>query len=180
MSASLDPINVAPIPPDPTVTEIDSTGQPVNVVIPQPITKYARFDLMTILNKIFLLLTDIIGDLQSVAASQADRLQFLTSWQEAYTDKLNQIPTFVGGPGAGDTGSPIESSSTSDSNAREDLNQLNTAFTNQLQGDRSIVEDDAKSLQASVNQSNDEVNQQSDLATSIIQQFSTILGAIFR
>ena len=45
---------------------------------------------------------------------------------------------------------------------------------------RSLVEDDAKSVQSQVNQTNDTVTQQSNMATAIIQEFSTILGSLFR
>lgn len=151
------------------------------VTVEQPVTQYARFDLMTVLNNVFNLLTTVLSSMQAVAAQQADRLNFLTAWQRAYTQKLQQVPTFVGGatdaPASQSTG-PLEGSDSS--TARQDLNQLNQAFTNDMQGNNSLIQDDAKSLQASVQQSDDAVNQLANLATSIVQQFSTILGSIFR
>lgn len=164
-----------PLPPNPSQYVID--GVSVNVDL--PITQYARFDLMFILNKIFNLLVTTISSMEAVTSAQAARLNFLTSWQQAYTDKLQQVPTFVGG-GSYDTGDPIGGVDTEASNARSDLNQLNSAFTNQMNGQNTIVQDDAKSLQASVNQSNDAVNQMSNLATSIIQEFNTLLSQIFK
>lgn len=167
------PLQVPPIPPDPTIV---ING--VSVVVPQPITKYARFDLMNVLNRVFELLVNVLSAMQYVAAQQANRLNFLTAWQRAYTDELQQIPTFTG-VGQNNSANPIGGTETEASNSRQDLNTLNSAFTNNLQGNNSLIQDDAKSMQATVNQSNDAVNQLSDLATSIIQQFNTILGSIF-
>lgn len=63
--------------------------------------------------------------------------------------------------------------------ARSDMNTLNTNLTQRMQGSRQVVSDDAKALQTSVNQTNDAVQQQTDMATSILQQLSTILTSIF-
>lgn len=129
-----------------------------------------------ILDRIFRLLVSMIESLQGVAAAQADRLSFLTQWQKAYTDKMNQVPTFIQSNGMpGIDGGGDESRS-----ARDDLNRLNSTFTENMRANRSVISDDAKALQSNVNQSNDAVTQQSDLTTALIQQFSTILGAIYR
>src|SRR5262249_42073516 len=42
-----------------------------------------------ILNTIFLLLVQMIGAIQNVAAAQASRLNFLSQWQSAYTNEQN-------------------------------------------------------------------------------------------
>lgn len=129
-----------------------------------------------ILDRIFRLLVQMIESLQGVAAAQADRLSFLTQWQKAYTDKMNQVPTFVQNNGM----PAIDGSDDKSRGARDDLNRLNSTFTENLRANRSVISDDAKALQSNVNQSNDAVTQQSDLTTSLIQEFSTILGAIYR
>jgi dsDNA-specific endonuclease/ATPase MutS2 len=128
-----------------------------------------------ILNDIFKLLIRVVTTLQSLATTQAERLTFLTQWQKAYTDLQNQIHTFVQGNGDG-----IQGDNEDASNARSDLNRLNSTFTQQLQNQQSVVSDDAKALQSNVNQSNDAVNNLSNFTTSIIQELSTILGSIFR
>lgn len=128
-----------------------------------------------ILNDIFKLLIKVITTLQNVAAAQAERLNFLTQWQKAYTDLQNQIHTFIKNNGDGISGGGDDNS-----NARDDLNRLNSTYTQQLQNQQSIISDDAKALQSNVNQSNDAVNNQSNFATSIIQELTTILGSIFR
>jgi hypothetical protein len=213
-----------------------------------------------ILNRVFDLLVLMIDVLQRTAAAQANRLNFLTQWQKAYTDELNQIHAFVAGNGdqmgssanwdpatanklpdrsgvrnfvgtitiEDETGDrtrpnaqtvlysgghirdsaatevseaeyPIDglaygwvnteaspskgaiSSNTTDANAaRQDLTTQNATYTQQIQGNLNVISNDAKSLQASVNQSNDAVQAQADMATSILQQLSTILTAIFQ
>ena len=153
-----------PFPPVTADTAVDSTSlAPGN---------YVR---TLILNDIFKLLVKLITTLQSLAAAQADRLNFLTQWQKAYTDLQNQIHTFVKGNGDG-----IDGDGDDDSDARNDLNRVNSTYTQQLQNQQSVVSDDAKALQSNVNQTNDAVNNQSNFATSIIQEMSTILGSIFR
>ncbi|MBS4168093.1 hypothetical protein [Parachlamydia sp. AcF125] len=129
-----------------------------------------------ILNRILAILMDLIDTLQNVASAQAGRLSILTQWQKAYTDEMNQVPTFVQGGGV----PAVDQSTTSGRNSRDDLNNLNSNFTETMRSNRSILSDDSKALQTNVNQSNDAVTQQSDLITTILQQFSTILSSIYR
>jgi len=144
------------------------------------------------LNRIFSLLVLLIDTLQRTAASQAQRLNFLSAWQKAYTDELNDIHPFLGGTSDGSqltqVGVPQPQhldlslgfgSSQSATLARQDMDNLNTNITQQIQGNSQVVADDAKALQTSVNQSNDAVQAQSDMATSILQTLSTILTAIY-
>lgn len=169
-----------------------------------------------VLDRIFSLLVALIDSLQKCAAVQANRLNFLSQWQKAYTDQMNQIHAFVAfnGDGIGiidaDTAENFDGQvldghitifgpATLDNllginndrrwvdgqkpeeavKARSDMNTLNTNFTQQMQGNRQVISDDAKALQTSVNQTNDAVQQQTDMATSILQQLSTILTSIF-
>ena len=171
-----------------------------------------------VLDRIFSLLVALIDSLQKCAAVQANRLNFLSQWQKAYTDQMNQIHAFVAfnGDGIGIIdgdqaedwdgtvldgsqtdlfGNPITPDTFLAINndrrwvdgqkpeeavkARSDMNTLNTNFTQQMQGNRQVISDDAKALQTSVNQTNDAVQQQTDMATSILQQLSTILTSIF-
>lgn len=148
-----------------------------------------------ILNKIFDLLVIMIEMLQKTAAAQANRLNFLTAWQQAYTAEENEIHAFVGdngdeqglynytnlpgGPGTLDfTVSSTNSSAAS--TVRQDLNTTNTNYTQQMQGNNGVISNDSKALQSIVNQTNDEVQSQTDMATAILQQLSTILTSIYQ
>lgn len=167
-----------------------------------------------ILSKIFDLLVLMIDVLQRTAASQANRLNFLTQWQKAYTDELNQIHSFTGGNGdqearqttsggllniSGNTNfQPHDGFGNGTNNvggssraidrfgsdlagkARGELNSTNSIYTQEIQGNLNVISNDAKALQANVNQSNDAVQSQSDMATSILQQMSTILTSIYQ
>jgi cob(I)alamin adenosyltransferase len=118
----------------------------------------------------------MIEALQKTAAVQAERLNVLSQWQKAYTDELNQIHSFVAKNGDAIDNPDADSAA---AKARQDLNTANTTYTQQGQGNRQVVSDDAKALQSNVNQTNDAVNSQSDMATSILQQLSTILTSIY-
>lgn len=133
-----------------------------------------------ILNQVFALLVQMIQTLQNVAAAQADQLSFLTSWQKAYVDEMNQIHVFTYKDGSYIGVDPDSMSSADDVNIRGDLNNINQNYIQQLTADRNLISDDAKAVQSYINQSNDAVTQQADLATAIIQQESTIMGSIFR
>lgn len=156
-----------------------------------------------ILDKLFTLLTLMINSLQQSAAAQAQRLNFLTAWQKAYATKLNTIHVFTANDGdntlnpdkspntqVASGGSyislpPPTSGSTSDpanvaSTARSDLNTLNQQYTTAMNSQNNVVSNDAKALQSAVNQTNDSVQSQSDMATSILQQLQTILTSIYQ
>lgn len=129
-----------------------------------------------ILNRIFDLLVKMIGVLQNAAVAQANRVNFLSEWQKAYTDAMDQVHSFAASNGdaydnAGDD---------SDASLMSDLNQTNSIYTTSEQNRRSVVSDDAKSLQTTVNQTSDAVNSQTSLATSFLQELSTLLSTVFR
>jgi len=54
------------------------------------------------------------------------------------------------------------------------------SYTNPTQSSSKIVGDAAKELQSNISNTQDAVNQQSNLATSILQQFQTIVTAIYQ
>lgn len=145
------------------------------LVDPTDKTQLAKSDFggVQILNNIFNLVLQMTTSLQSAAAAQAKRLNFYTQWQKAYTDLMAQVPTFIA------SGAHFSGTATADVNTRDDVNRLNSGFTQTLQNRQSVVSDDAKALQSNVNQSNDAVNQQSNLGTAILQELSTLLGSMF-
>ena len=63
---------------------------------------------------------------------------------------------------------------------RQDINQVRQQWIEQLRSHRNIVKDEAKQAQSAMSNTRESINQQSNLMTSIIQQLSTILQAIFR
>lgn len=135
-----------------------------------------------VLTRIFKLLANLIGTLQQVAAAQAQQIQFLTAWQRAFTDVITQVKTFARADGTvfGVTDNSDATNDQTLAGIRADVNQDALNRREQLSAWRGIVSDTAKREQTRLNQSNDAVSQQANMATSIIQQLSTILGAIFR
>lgn len=127
------------------------------------------------IDRLFRALVAMIESLQNAAAAQADRLQLLANWQNAYTNLIAQVPVFFkDGPAFGGTDDPDDPLQTNGS-TRDDMNRLNSSFTEQLQNRRSAVADDAKSLQSSLNQTIDSVQNQGNSASGLLQQLS---GAI--
>jgi hypothetical protein len=138
-----------------------------------------------VLNEVLLLVIAMIGSIENVAAAQANRLNFLNQWQEAYTNLQNQIHYFsstgngTGGPNSPTDQGPLDPGATPSKNAENALNSQNQIYVQSIQGDSGVVSNDAKSLQSYVNQSNDEANQQSTLASTILQEMSTIIQSIY-
>ncbi|MDP1835029.1 MAG: hypothetical protein Q8K75_03780 [Chlamydiales bacterium] len=130
---------------------------------------------LTIIWKLFKLVVDMIGTLQKVASVVAQRLNFLTSYQKAYTDLMADVPVFTKGDD-----SPFGGTDDDAASARQELNPKNQTLTENLRSFRTILSDEAKALQSNVNQLNESVNQQSSLAESILQEMSTILQGIYR
>lgn len=129
------------------------------------------FTKVVIIEKIYALIVEMVGTLQQLAASQSDRLRVLTQWQQAYTKLQTQLPTFIK-----NDGSALGLSQTS----RDEANKYSQATLESITSRRSVIQDDAKALQSTLNQSNDSANQQANMGTAIIQELSTILGAIYR
>lgn len=132
-------------------------------------------DKIDVLWKVFSLAVQMIGTLQNVAAAQAGRLNFLTKYQKAYTELMANIPVFTRGDS-----SPFSGTSDTVMQTRQELNPKNQIYTQNLQSFRDQLSDQAKAVQANINQLNDSVNQQSSLADTILQQMATILQSIFR
>lgn len=129
-----------------------------------------------VINRILVLLIKIIKSLQEVGIEQAGHLRFTTSYQRAYTTLQTQVPIFLRsstGP-LGGTGDQ----------AIKDRGEINTVFNaniiDNLRNLRGLQEDSAKKQQSDLNQTNDAVNQQTDMATTFIQQMSSLLSSILR
>lgn len=154
-------------------------------------------DSTVILDTVLLSLINMIGTIQSVAAAQANTLNFLSQWQQSYTSKLNQLHTFAQGDGTvlgtftsalvqilpgGATGVADSNNSWNQDGAqavRNSLNSVNQSYLSKLTADQNTIADNAKSLQSNVNQSSDEASQEASIADSILQEMSTIVSSIF-
>lgn len=135
----------------------------------------SEFSRTNVIDRVFLLLVRMIEVLQKATAATSDRLKFLTDWQKAYTDQLDSVHSFTM-----KNGDLVDQDKQSHRDIRDELNRANSTYTEQLRSRRQVVSDDAKTLQTTVNQMSDAVNQQTSMATSLLQQLSTILGAIFK
>lgn len=136
---------------------------------------------LVVINKIILLLIQMINTIQGVAAAQSNELNFLSTWQASYTTMSNAVHYFLeSSSSSGIIGKADSGSSTAYSTARQNLNDYNSAITQQLQGNRSVISDRAKTVQSNVNQSTDQANQQSSLLDSLFQELNTLVGNIFK
>lgn len=136
-------------------------------------------DSTIVLDEVLQLIIDMIGTIQTVAAAQSNQLNFLSQWQESYTNKLNQMHTFAQGDGTVLDGSNSWNDKASQQ-VRNDLNNVNQNYISKLQANQQTISDTSKSMQTTVNQSNDAANQQASMADSILQEMSTIISAIFK
>lgn len=152
-------------------------SKPLGPYLQDPTSLHPGKYLLTLtLNRVLALLTKTISSMQSVAVQQANRLTFLTEWQKAYTSRMNSVHTFVQLNGDAFVSGTDQSQSTD----RQQLNQTNSTY---IEGDRSnnsIIADTAKALQTNINQTQDAVNQQSNMCTSLIQQLNSITSTIFK
>jgi hypothetical protein len=142
-------------------------------------------DKSAIINRVINLLIAMITVLQKVGIAQANQLTFLTSFQNVYVQLQSQVPVFSQGNlysaqfGGGTT--PLGKAGTTPGNERNQLNTVyNASLSQNLSAFRGVQQDAAKQVQSYVNQTNDAVTQQTDMATALIQQLSGIAGSIFR
>jgi hypothetical protein len=133
-------------------------------------------DRLDVIDRILRLLVSMIDVLQRISAAQAQRLTFLTNWQQAYTTMLVDIPVFS--KGSEPTGIGVDSDAAQ--TVRQDTATVTQTHQENIKALRTSVQDEAKQMQTTINQSQDAANQQTNMATSILQQLSTILSQIFR
>ncbi len=126
---------------------------------------------------LFRLLVEVINTLQKVAAAQGERLAFYAGFQKAYTDLIAQIPIIT----HQDIDFAIKSGDDKVLTAAGSFVQAqNQSFAETLRSFRSVLGDEAKQHQTTVNQSNEIVTQQANLGTSLLQELSTILTTMFK
>jgi hypothetical protein len=125
-----------------------------------------------ILNRLVRLIIEYLETLQHVAVVQSERLTLFAQWQKAYTDVMSQIIVF--------TKDDKRGMDPEDSETRNQWNQRNMSYTETLRNYRSVVGDDAKAFQPNVNLSNDGVNKNANLATTILQEMMAVINSIFK
>lgn len=129
-----------------------------------------------VIDRVLRLLITITSTLQRISASQAQHLSFLTSWTDAYTNLVTDVPQFTQGQA-----NPIgDGSKASKAFRNNDVNPHMQSILDKIKARRENVQDSAKQMQTTINSTQDAANQQTQLATSLLQQLSTILGQIFR
>jgi hypothetical protein len=130
-----------------------------------------------ILFRVFSLLESMLTALQNVAISQAQKETFYANIQSDYTNLISKIPVYTianlraTGFTEGDNGLL--------NNRLQAITNKNQSYTQNLQAFRDLFGDQAKQQQTAIDQSNQEVTQQANLATTILQQMSTIVQSIF-
>jgi hypothetical protein len=135
----------------------------------------ASFKKVAIINRIYALIAQMIGIIQKTTAAQADTLKILTVLQGEMTNLIAKTHIFTS-----TDGSELNDTDATASTYRDELNQVVTAWVDTIRANRDFQKSAAQSQQSNVNNSNDAVNQQASMATALIQQLSTLLGAIYR
>jgi len=159
----------------------------INPSIPVDPTSLGRanYTATSILNTIYNTVNSMVSSLQNVTAAETGRINLMTDWQAAYTSKMNQLHTFTQNEslhksdGTALNYGPLYGTSSSAANLRASLNNLNTRYLQNLQNRQTVLSNQSKALQSSIDQSNSAVNTQSTQGTSIIQTLATLLGSTF-
>lgn len=149
------------------------------------VSAHAR-ELDIILRVIRLIIT-MIDILNIITATQSKKVQVLADMQGKYNDMINVVDQIMEKKGT--DGGFIDfihnqiSTQPTGKNAtqrRVDMNALGASWLEVVKNKRSLIQDDSKKVTTAVNQSNDVSNQQTSMSSSLLQQLSTILAAIFR
>lgn len=129
-----------------------------------------------ILFRVFFLLEKMLQGLQSVAVSQANKETFYANIQSEYTSLISKIPVFTV---ANLHATGFFDDAGQENNRLQAITNKNQSYTQNLQAFRDLFGDQSKQQQTAIDQSNQEVSQQANLATTILQQMSTIVQSIF-
>lgn len=127
------------------------------------------------LGRVMKLLTTLIGTMQGVAVAQAGKINFFTQMQNANTDLMNSVHTFV----SGNQDAYVSVTGDDDIDTdRQALNQSNTSYIQQIQANNNLISNAAKQQQTNLNQTQQSVTQMSNQLTSILTQLQTIASTI--
>jgi hypothetical protein len=136
------------------------------------------FDQVQLIFDIYLLLLDMLNDLQVMTGVQLQRQLFYGKYQQTYTETAANIPTITG---AGSTLPGYNETNNSENvRRRSDVSQMTAQYTESVKSFRSEIGDLSGQQNTAVNQSQESVSQQVNVAQALLQQFSTILQSIWR
>lgn len=130
-----------------------------------------------VMNRVLALLIEMTTTIQKTATSQAANLSFLTRLQNAYIQLQQQIPViskdlkWTGGN---------KEAWIKDKDIRGDVNQTYTNYMDIVRANKSMIEGDAKQVQAQLNASKEAGTQFSDFLSSLLTQLQNLTGALYR
>lgn len=117
----------------------------------------------------------MITTMQIVAVQQSNKLTFFSKLQNANTGQMNSVHTFTL-----DNQDPkyISGEGTTQNTDRQALNQTNSTYVQEIQANNNLISNTAKQIQTNVNQTQQSVEQESNMMTSLIQELQTISTAV--
>lgn len=148
------------------------------VVYKDPSTVHpGKYLLGIMMSRILNLLIAMTKTMSSLAVQQSQKLSFFSKMQNANTAQMNSVHTFV----MNNSDPAYISAKGDDQNTfRQALNQVNSTYIEQIRANNNLVANTAKQIQTNINQTQDAVNQQSNMLTSLIQQVRSINSSISR
>lgn len=120
-------------------------------------------------------LVAMMNSLQSTGIQQSKMLNFYTSWQTSFTESANNVPIYTADSG-NSSNNPYFGNATNASAG----DQIFTGFAQNLRDERDLVQSQGQQGQSGVNATNQAVQQQASLGTSILTQLSTIMQSLFK
>lgn len=130
------------------------------------------------INRVMALLTTLVKTMQGVAVLQSDKLAFFTKMQQANTAQMNSVHTFVINNRDAYVSVKGDGQNSTESLARQALNQTNSAYIQQIQANNNMIANSAKQQQTNINQTQEAVTACSNQLTSILQQLRSINSAV--
>lgn len=132
---------------------------------------------ISVLNSLMALIIKIIGTLQDIAMTQSDVVKNLTEDISVYTTLKTQVPVFLKD---GDKGF-WSGSKTNQSQMRDSFNSILAGnWTQLINAFNDTKQDQVKQAQGYVSNTANNVNQQIDLVTALIQMLKDVVSAILR
>ncbi|MDB2614138.1 hypothetical protein N9Y92_03145 [Chlamydiales bacterium] len=159
------------------------------------------FDKPRMLRSLYVLLAEMVETLQTLTVAQSQRLDFFGEYQKAYADLAETVPHYMRGDASNASSADlgykqrvnvlkgegglwnvhrINSDSNRDAEARSETAVLSSQYVENLRSFRTGVADLARLHQAAIAQSNEAVNQQTYVATQILQQLYSLTQSIFK
>lgn len=183
-NAPLPWLNPVALDPNPPLTEEEKyikDGMNVPMDPNHPLNSSGFQGILTI-DVILRLLTKVTNSLQGLAVVKADKIQkILVPWQNAISEEMKSVHTFVRKSDSETiSGSTDPDKDKKQSAARDDMNRSNSARTESLRSDRSMITDEVKTQQIGLQSLQDTLNQLKNLFDTLISKVSGINASLFR